>query len=725
MRHLFLTLAACAALAAQAAPVDVAAEQADAATSLATQQALWPDATCLAQVELPNIDNRGDINVAGLTPNTYELTDCAIPKTDDIRAQGNANTALIQAAIDQASQQGGGRVVIPAGCYFVNALTMKSKVCIHLSAGCTLRMLPYGLYKTDGSPLFSARSVDDVIIEGEGNTSLLYGDGYEWWYQSREAPGADSDLKRPGFIRLSGGKRHLFRNFMMQNSPATNLTLGQSGNASHMTVHDITISNPSSIITYAGGFGPGKNPSHNTDGIPVWGPYVNIYNCVISTGDDNIVCDANTYGIHAWNITCGTGHGMSIGSYTSNTHHILYEGVKFYNTETCFRIKTDRDRSGNDYVGQNGAVSNIVCQNSEMWPKFSIDPLTKKISTAKEGNKMTQIIFVSARYDDNAKAAAANPDSDTPRTITATTPQYRDFLFKDISLAGAVAGSKNKDNFVYVYACPELPARGIVFDNVRYTAKSGKADARGIFLANAEVTFQNNCNITTSAAADIDTKYKSCYTGQYRPGAPADTDDATVLNNYEDYLPAAPDPTPQPGAATTVELSWDTYNEGASDAATYTFPGGYTITNTAGKAASKGITATKAIKYSKNVEYVINIPKDLAVTQAVFYGYSNVDGAEANLGTVAGLDCTAMVLPARNADPSTATHTITFPQPVTDTLPFRPAANQVGLAITLTVQQATAIDAINDTTATAAPRKYLDRNGLHIGRYNALGQRER
>ena len=80
----------------------------------------------------------------------------------------------------------------------------------------------------------------------------------------------------------------------------------------HGTIHDVTISEPSSEAKT-------EQPSHNTDGISIWGPYVNIYNCNISTGDDNIVCDNDAQYIHVWNCDFGTGHGASIGSFTKTS----------------------------------------------------------------------------------------------------------------------------------------------------------------------------------------------------------------------------------------------------------------------------------------------------------------------------------------------------------------------------------------------------------------------
>lgn len=280
------------------------------------------------------------------------------------------NTSAIQAALN-AVPSTGGMVVIPAGTWLCGPITVKSKTIVHISKDATLRLLPFGgsteankagCYPSNGknsSGLLNydvfmsngSTSINDVIVEGEGTTSVIDGQGRQWWDNYKNLG------TRPSLIRFKKGTRFLFRNFKLLNSPGTNLTLGGSGNASHFTVHDVTISAPSSEAS---------SPSHNTDGIPIWGPYANIYNCDISTGDDNIVVDSDGHHIHAWNIKCGYGHGMSIGSYTSRVHDVIYEDITFYNTGSGFRIKSASGRSGNNSVGSNGAVSNIICRNATM-----------------------------------------------------------------------------------------------------------------------------------------------------------------------------------------------------------------------------------------------------------------------------------------------------------------------------------------------------------------------
>ena len=120
------------------------------------------------------------------------------------------------------------------------------------------------------------KNQSDIVIEGEGETSIIDGQGTRWW-KARD----NKETFDPGaMIRFEKGSRFLIRNLKVQNTPGVNITLSNSNGANNGTVHDVTIYNPSSETKT-------EQPSHNTDGISIWGHHMNIYNCNISTGDDN------------------------------------------------------------------------------------------------------------------------------------------------------------------------------------------------------------------------------------------------------------------------------------------------------------------------------------------------------------------------------------------------------------------------------------------------------
>ena len=153
------------------------------------------------------------------------------------------NTKAIQDALNAANSAGGGMVVIPAGEWLSNTIQVGSKTVLHLCAGATLKWLAYGDRSIiEGNNfIINKGTPSDVVIEGEGNTSIIEGQGAKWWKNYKT-----SGVKRGAVIRFSKGNRFLFRHFRIQNAPGTNLTIGQSGNGAHATVHDIEIYAPSS-----------------------------------------------------------------------------------------------------------------------------------------------------------------------------------------------------------------------------------------------------------------------------------------------------------------------------------------------------------------------------------------------------------------------------------------------------------------------------------------------
>ena len=91
-------------------------------------------------VELPSIPTITDAN-------TYNITSYGASTS----AEDNASA--IQAAID-AVPSAGGMVVIPAGTWMCGPITVKSKLVLHLAAGATLKLLPYGTYPSDNEYRF-------------------------------------------------------------------------------------------------------------------------------------------------------------------------------------------------------------------------------------------------------------------------------------------------------------------------------------------------------------------------------------------------------------------------------------------------------------------------------------------------------------------------------------------------------------------------------------------
>lgn len=406
-------------------------------------------------VALPNIPEI-------TSENTFNITDYGASTSSE------DNTKAIQKALD-AVPSTGGMVVIPAGTWMFGStdqmtsssevLSIKSKTVLHLCKGATLKLVEYGK-APNNKTLFigcKGKNQSDIIIEGEGDESIIDGQGTRWW-KARD----NKETFNPGaMIRFEKGSRFLVRNLKIQNTPGVNLTLSNSNGANNFTVHDVTIYNPASDTQ-------AEQPSHNTDGISIWGHHANIYDCNISTGDDNVVCDSYAQYVHVWNCKMGTGHGASFGSFTDNMHDIIYEDLTFDDTDSGFRLKSQRGRSGDVY--------NLTFRNCTM-----------------KGVKNP--IYIEAWYDQSTKP---EPSKATAASKTSSTPAFRDILIQNVKSTGTPYNKSAKAYFpIYIYGLPESYVKNVTLDNVQVEAQ------KGMFLAYVDgLTFKNGCKITNTKNKD-------------------------------------------------------------------------------------------------------------------------------------------------------------------------------------------------------------------------------
>lgn len=545
------------------------------------------------------------------------------------------NTKAIQKALD-AVPSTGGMVVIPAGIWMFGStdqmtsktevLSIKAKTILHLSAGATLKLVEYG--KAPNTKIVfiggknKGKNVTDIVIEGEGETSVIDGQGARWWL-ARE----NGETFNPGaMIRFEQGKRFLLRNFKIQNTPGVNITISNSGKASHATIHDLIISEPSSEA------GKGK-ASHNTDGISIWGPYVNIYNCNISNGDDNIVCDNDAQYIHVWKCKFGTGHGASIGSYTNNIKHVWFDNINMNGTTAGIRMKTGINSDGTLRGGgeEDWKFSNFTMTNVKN--PFSID----------------------CYYDKNYNSDPA-VDKANARTLDSTTPTYTDILLQNVKTTDVCEG-----NAIFLIGRPESHIKNVTLDNVQISAKKG-IDIR--FVDN--LVFKNNSKITVSSGSIWLKKFDSTWT---------DECDATSTGS----------------GVVDTKGPFTLNSKTLTDKTAGSFSNGFAISNEKGKTydASSG---TNYIKYSAN-QYTIIIPDGIKIVKMDIEGKDNYTDADAYLGEINGTsyDASTYVFPK---DKSLKKYTVEFDSPVEHTLTFTPKVKQCILQFTLYTETSTGIQPI-------------------------------
>ena len=564
------------------------------------------------------------------------------------------NTKAIQKALD-AVPTTGGMVVIPAGTWMFGStdqmtsktevLSIKSKTVLHLCVGATLKLVEYGKAPNNKTVFIGGKNkgknVTDVVIEGEGVTSIIDGQGARWWL-ARE----NGETFNPGaMIRFEQGKHFLLRNFKIQNTPGVNITISNSGKASHATIHDVTISEPSSEA------GKGK-ASHNTDGISIWGPYVNIYNCNISNGDDNVVCDTDAQYIHVWNCDFGTGHGASIGSFTENIKHVWFDNITMNGTTAGIRMKTGINNDGTLRGGgeEDWKFTNFTMTNVKN--PFSIDCF----------------------YDKNYNSDPA-VDKENARAVDGTTPTYTDILLQNVKTTDVCDG-----NAIFLVGRPESHIKNVTLDNVQISAKKG-IDIR--FVDN--LVFKNNSKITVSSGSIWLKKYDSTWTDEC-------------------------------GATSTGSTVTDTKGPFTLNSKTLTdktagsFSNGFAISNEKGKKYDIG-SGTNYIKYSTN-PYTIIIPDGIKIVKMDIEGKNNYTDADAYIGEINGknYDASTYVFPK---DKSLKKYTVEFDSPVEHTLTFTPKGKQCILQFTLYTETSTGIQNIT-AIAKVADNNVYDLSGRMV-----------
>lgn len=569
------------------------------------------------------------------------------------------NTKAIQRALD-AVPTTGGMVVIPAGTWMFGStdqmtsttevLSIKSKTVLHLCAGATLKLVEYGKAPNNKTVFIGGKNkgknVTDVVIEGEGETSIIDGQGARWWLAKEQ-----SETFNPGaMIRFEQGQRFLLRNFKIQNTPGVNITISNSGKARHATIHDVTISEPASEA------GKGK-ASHNTDGVSIWGPYVNIYNCNISNGDDNVVCDNDAQYIHVWNCDFGKGHGASIGSYTKNIKHVWFDNITMNGTTAGIRMKTgqDVDKTTNKVTLRGGG--------EEDW-KFTNFTMTK----------VKNPLSIDCFYDKNYNSDPA-VDKANARALDSTTPTYNGIYLQNVKTTDVCDG-----NAIFFIGRPESHIKNVTLDNVQISAKKG-IDIR--FVDN--LVFKNGSKITVSSGAMWLKKFDS---------------------TYEDQCNATSTGTIETDPNGVYTLNSKTLTNGTSSTAT--FSNGFSISNEKGKTYGVG-SGTNYIKFSAN-QYTIIIPDGIKIAKMDIEGKDNYADADAYIGEINGksYDATTYIFPK---DKSVKKYTVEFDSPVEHTLTFTPKVKQCILAFTLYTDATSSIAGITVDNKLMADTNIYDLSG--------------
>ncbi|KAK7404230.1 hypothetical protein VNO78_04938 [Psophocarpus tetragonolobus] len=179
-------------------------------------------------------------------------------------------------------------------------------------------------------------NVNGLIINGGGQ---IDGGGYVWWNSCK-----GESCGRPTALHI-----HKCNNFQLHdthhlNSAKNHISINSSNNTH---IFNVTITAP--------------QDSPNTDGIDIsQSSHILIQHSTIATGDDCIAINTHTSNINITGVTCGPGHGISIGSLGEKGSYGIVEQVhvshcSFKGAKNGMRIKT--------WQGGFGYVRNILFEH--------------------------------------------------------------------------------------------------------------------------------------------------------------------------------------------------------------------------------------------------------------------------------------------------------------------------------------------------------------------------
>ncbi|HET7626586.1 MAG TPA: glycosyl hydrolase family 28 protein [Verrucomicrobiae bacterium] len=367
------------------------------------------------------------------------------------------NTAAIQSAINAAKNSGGGTVEIPPGTYLSGPIALASSINFQIDSGATLKMLPYGTYPGGASPtdFISANRLHDVELSGGG---IIDGQGAAWWSAYKS-----SGISRPkAMFAPSGCLRVLVQDITFQNPPNTHISFRST--CGNVTVRGITIAT--------------ADGTPNTDGIDLSATNCVIRDSSIRCGDDNIaISDSHNFvkDVLVTNCFCGTGHGISIGSYThGGVSNLIVTDCAFSGTGNGIRLKCQRGRGG---LVQNLFYSNLRMTNVD-WPLLIYSYYNFGLGT------LTGVDPAFA-----AREAATNTQS-----VTTETPIWRNITFSNIT-ATATASSRPP---LMIWGLPEMAVSNVVFQNVNITSPSKRHP--GIYNASGIRFVDSQFNLPASSS---------------------------------------------------------------------------------------------------------------------------------------------------------------------------------------------------------------------------------
>ncbi|KAK7243544.1 hypothetical protein RIF29_38345 [Crotalaria pallida] len=211
----------------------------------------------------------------------------------------------------------------------------------------TIRAWPrMSAYEKDRRLWIMFDNVTNLVVDGGG---VINGNGKRWWQNSCKVNKSLPCKAAPTAVTFNECNNLKVRNLVFKNAQQMHVRFQKCSNV-----------RASNLVIRA----PGHSP--NTDGIHVSDTQnMIINNSVIATGDDCISIVSGSQNIHAIDITCGPGHGISIGSLgagksEAEVSDVLVNRATLTGTTNGVRIKTWQGGSG---YAKNIKFLNIAMRN--------------------------------------------------------------------------------------------------------------------------------------------------------------------------------------------------------------------------------------------------------------------------------------------------------------------------------------------------------------------------
>ncbi len=416
------------------------------------------------------------------------------------------DTAAFAKAIDACAAAGGGHVIVPAGLWLTGPIALKSTVDLHAERGALVQFTSdhtaYPMAPRDDRGLYAASCLSavgqrdfaltgDGIYDGAGDTwrpvrktkttdaewqrllakgGVTSNEGTNWWPTKEAMTGEDylaelakktahptaeemlpaRDFRRSAMVAFTGCDDVLVEGVTLRNSPSG---LFVPARCTNLTVRYATLLNEWS--------------AQNGDGMDI-GPCKNVvvYRCTVSAGDDAICMKAS--GKSPWpgepglqnvivaECTVYRGHGGFVvgGTTEGGMQNLWATQCDFDGTDVGIRVKSG--------LGHGGLVHDVFVDHVYM----------KDI--------LNEAILFDTFYD-NAPVSAATVKVALSRD-PAKTPEFRDFLLRDIYCLGA--GSA-----IAIRGLPQQPVHRITIEHTTITARRGfrATDAADITLQQVKI----------------------------------------------------------------------------------------------------------------------------------------------------------------------------------------------------------------------------------------------